>query len=180
MTAQDRGSEKPSVRPATVADAAEIGTIHVLAWRAAYSALLSEQFLRGLSIQDFQRKRRSQLADPGRATAVDVAIRSGRVVGFSAYGPSRDTGASRETGELYAIYLQPGHWRTGLGSLLHRNAMETLRGNGFAEATLWVLAGNERAQGFYTALGWSPDGTHQHATVGESPSVQQLRYRIRL
>ena len=56
MTAQDHGSDEPTVRPTTVADAAEIGTIHVLARRAAYSALLPEQFLSSLSIPDSQRK----------------------------------------------------------------------------------------------------------------------------
>lgn len=166
-----------TVRPATVGDADAIGAIHVLAWRAAYSGLLPDAFLRSLSIPDWQYRRRAQLEEANRAAHVDVALRNGQVVGFATYGPSRDDDAHRGTGELYAIYLHPEHWRAGNGTRLHAATLETLRGNGFGDATLWVLAGNVGAQAFYTALGWSPDGARQHSAVGQSPPAEQVRYR---
>ena len=36
---------------------------------------------------------------------------------------------------------------------------------GFAEAVLWVLAGNERAQRFYRADGWHADGGRREEVV---------------
>ena len=47
------------------------------------------------------------------------------------------------------------------------------------EAVLWVLVGNERAQRFYRADGWRPDGAQRRVEVW-NVLVDEIRYRCRL
>jgi ribosomal protein S18 acetylase RimI-like enzyme len=79
------------------------------------------------------------------------------VVGFVTFGPSRD----RDTvgmGEIYALYVDPGRYESGVGRMLMAHARRRLKGQGFEAAVLWVLQGNERAASFYESEGWAADG----------------------
>jgi GNAT superfamily N-acetyltransferase len=71
-----------------------------------------------------------------------------------AVGPSRDRAPG---GELYAIYVDPDSWSTGVGRALIARAEERLAEE-YDEATLWVLDDNPRARRFYERAGWAPDG----------------------
>jgi hypothetical protein len=59
------------------------------------------------------------------------------------------------------------------------NARSRLAGLGFTEALLWVLAGNARAERFYCADGWLPDGQRREDEVW-GMGVSKIRYRRRL
>jgi hypothetical protein len=50
-----------------------------------------------------------------------------------------------------------------------------LRGRGFVEATLWVIAANTIGRSFYEKLGWRHDGSKR-----ERYDRTELRYRKRL
>jgi hypothetical protein len=52
-----------------------------------------------------------------------------------------------------------------VGRVLLIAARAALVASGFREAVLWVLAGNERAQRFYRADGWLPDGARREEDV---------------
>jgi GNAT superfamily N-acetyltransferase len=119
-----------------------------------------------------------------------VAEEEGRVLGFATAGASWDTDA-RGAGELFGLYVDPGHWRRGCGTLLMSDARARLAGLGFAEAVLWVLQGNSRAEAFYEADGWARDGTERDDDIGpgwtaastatcEIPVLHEVRYRRRL
>ena len=60
------------------------------------------------------------------------------------------------------LYIDPDHWREGLGLLLLDRAEAHLRELGFEEAVLWVLIGNESAERFYLAHGWHADAERRH------------------
>jgi len=79
-------------------------------------------------------------------------------------------------GELLAIYVDPGYWGRGVGPLLMNEARGRLSAQGFAEAILWVLAGNERAERFYRADGWMPDGERREEEIWGA-TVDEVRYR---
>ena len=53
-----------------------------------------------------------------------------------------------------------------------------MRASGFAEARLWVLEGNERAERFYRAAGWVHDGRKVDEFQGAE--VVELRYSKQL
>lgn len=142
-----------ATRGATVEDAATIARIHVASWQRAYAGLMPAAFLAGLSTVERETRWRELLA----AGATILLVTAPEVVGFAAFGPSRD---DPPTGQLFALYLDPPWWGRGAGRVLHDAAVERLDA-AFPRSVLWVLHGNDRATRFYRAAGWVPDGRHQ-------------------
>jgi GNAT superfamily N-acetyltransferase len=95
------------------------------------------------------------------------------VVGFVSVGASRDADAS---GELFAIYVEPDHWGTGVGGDLLAAGEQRLRELGHTDAILWVLEDNPRARRFYERAGWSRDGARRPITF-LGVEVPEARYR---
>lgn len=133
------------IRAAEVSDAGAIAAVHVASWQVAYRDLLPEGVLDGLSVAGREQMWSAILGEPSPRSAVYVAAGRGAVLGFASIGVSRDGDADRDVGELSALYLQPGHWRQGIGSRLHVAVVAGLCDLGFRTATLWVLEGNDRA-----------------------------------
>jgi len=150
----------PGVRPAIAADARRIAEIHVRAWRAAYHGLVPDALLSSLSIDEREARWRESVtrAETDPLYQVWIAERAGTVLGFALIGPSRDDDASAATGEVYALYVEPALFGTGIGRLLFSHAVATLASHGFIRATLWVLEANSESRRFYTVAGWRPDG----------------------
>ena len=65
------------------------------------------------------------------------------------------------------------------GKALMDSALDVLRQAGFSEATLWVLATNERARRFYEVGGRAPDGAAKQDDSRGFP-ITELRYRRQL
>jgi ribosomal protein S18 acetylase RimI-like enzyme len=145
------------IRPATIDDADELAAVLVASWRAAYAGLLPAEFLADLDVAARGQQWR-EILGAGSGTAL-VAHRADRMAGFVAVGPALD-GAPGE-GALYAIYVDPASWGTGIGHRLHEAGLQALREQGFAEVGLWVLRDNARAITFYQRHGWSLDGRSQ-------------------
>ena len=165
-----------TVRDANPLDAAAIADVHVRSWQAAYEPLLPADFLADLSVARREELWRESLSRQDARTGAWVAETGGSVVGFANTGPGRDDDSGADTGELYAIYLDPSTWRRGAGRALMDRAVEGLREAGFRDATLWVFEENARARGFYEAAGWRPDGRSQELHIG-GVSRREVRYR---
>jgi GNAT superfamily N-acetyltransferase len=147
------------LRRATPDDAEGIARVHVRTWQGAYGHVFPAEELEGISVEARAASWRGML-ERGRTY---VAERDGQVVGFASAGPSRDEDAEG-IGELYAIYVDPAHWDSGAGRELAAWADDTLRREGYTEATLWVLDDNPRARRFYEAGGWRLDGATRVGT----------------
>jgi GNAT superfamily N-acetyltransferase len=174
---RDGGWDTPrvlSVRAAEPADAAEIAHVHVRSWQVAYRGLLPDAFLASLRPEDRAARYMLGPARSGRATTT-VAVDDGVIRGFATTGPARGEPSS-DVGELLALYIDPDHWGDGAGRLLIADARARLSEHGFTEAILWVLVGNERAERFYRADGWTFDGTRREEELGGA-TVAELRYR---
>jgi GNAT superfamily N-acetyltransferase len=148
------------VRDATREDAIALADVHVRSWQAAYRGLLPDEYLDGLRAED-RAARYSFGSGDARAPQTIVAVDDRLIRGFASIGPSRDEDAG-EAGELYALYVDPRRWGGGVGRLLMGRANARLRVLGYAEALLWMLVGNDRAQRFYLLDGWRPDGARRH------------------
>ena len=145
------------LRDATPDDAKAIAAVHVASWQVAYRGLMPDAVLDGLSVDDRAHKWAERLAARAPRTQTVLVVQDGAVLGFASTGPSQ-VGEDPAAGELYAIYLDPGAWRRGLGARLHAGALENLRADGFTRAGLWVLDANERALRFYHRQGWVETG----------------------
>ena len=102
------------------------------------------------------------MANPAqRSGAAEPCVRAeldDRICGFVVWGASRDPDATRDTAEVYAIYLDPDAIGRGVGRSLFASAVDDIVAHGASAAILWVLDANERARRFYAAAGWHPDG----------------------
>jgi GNAT superfamily N-acetyltransferase len=167
------------LRLARPEDAPGIAHVQVTTWRAAYRGIMPDAALAALSVETSTPGWRRVLADRPRGTLVACAP-DGRVVGFSMLGASRDRDAAPVTGEVYAFYVVPEHWKTGTGRRLWLATRTLLREHGFTEVTLWVLEANARGRGFYERMGLvrdpAPDGSFEVAGA----TLPQVRYRAPL
>jgi ribosomal protein S18 acetylase RimI-like enzyme len=153
------------IRPGTPDDAEGVARVHVETWQAAYAHALPADQLQALSVEEAADRHR-------RWPPTLVADRDGEILGFVGVGSSRDPGTD---GELFAIYVHPDHWGTGVGRALIEAGEEELRRLGHREAVLWVLDDNPRARRFYELAGWSPDGTAREIEIFGF-DVSEVRY----
>jgi ribosomal protein S18 acetylase RimI-like enzyme len=170
------------VRPATEADCDDIARVQVATWQTAYAGLLPADYLAGMSQSIEQRADRLRTRLTATDTAVlvvDAADTDVALAGFVEVGHSRDDDATADTGELYAIYVDPEHWGQRIGASLHDAGLDALRAGDHQQATLWVLDTNRRGRGFYERHGWSLDGQTMQQEIG-GVGVTEVRYTTHL
>jgi ribosomal protein S18 acetylase RimI-like enzyme len=80
---------------------------------------------------------------------------------------------------VYAIYVLPAAWRSGVGRALLATAVTEWRRRRVKSLVLWVLEGNTRGRAFYEAMGWVADGGRQPIDLGEIAATE-VRYRLEL
>jgi len=92
------------------------------------------------------------VADHKPPNVLLVAVDEGEtVVGYTAVHP--------KDGEMFLLFVHPGHTARGIGRTLLAAAHDVLRAAGCREAFLFVHERNERALAVYTAAGYRPDGS---------------------
>jgi ribosomal protein S18 acetylase RimI-like enzyme len=154
------------LRPAVPADALAVARVHVRAWQIGYRGLLPAAYLESLRAEDRAARYTFDRTDGPRTT---VAIDAGELVGF----------ATIHGAELCALHVDPAAWGRGGGRALIAQARADLAAAGAAEAHVWVLVGNARAERFYQRDGWTTDGARRSDTVWGA-AVDELVYRRRL
>jgi ribosomal protein S18 acetylase RimI-like enzyme len=102
---------------------------------------------------------------PPRALIV-ATDEADRVVGFTAVHP--------EIGEMFLLFVDPGHAGRGIGRVLLDAAHDVLRDAGNTEAFLYTEERNTRAQAVYTAAGYRPDGAVRESDFEGEP-LRELR-----
>jgi GNAT superfamily N-acetyltransferase len=147
-----------SIRQAVVADAEALSHLHLDVWDDAYTGLMPQGIL------DDRREKVAERIDRWRDILKGreptwLAEDSEGLIGFASTGPPRDNDMD-DTLEFYALYARAAYWGTGVGYALFEVAV------GDRAAYLWVLAGNERAIGFYERQGFRLDGTEDEQDEG--------------
>ena len=159
------------IRPADAADAEAIAEVHIASWRGAYTGVVAEEYLDSLDQDTRAAEWRTNLATPGMRSW--VAREEDRVRGFITLGPSRDVDAGLGALEIYAIYLEPAAWGSGIA----RELLRTVTGEvpPSTPLSLWVLADNDRARHFYRRHGFVTDGIDRIDEIG-GVGYRQVRY----
>jgi ribosomal protein S18 acetylase RimI-like enzyme len=172
----------PAIRPATLADTEGIGLAHVRSWQSAYRGKMPQDYLDGLdpAVRTETWRRVMAETEPSRGGVLAAVADGGGITGFASFGPSRDHDTDpRQTGEVFAIYVDPDAWGTGTGRELMAGATAELARLGYTDAILWVLDTNDRARRFYALAGWAEDGaTKTDASRGFD--ITEVRYRTML
>lgn len=160
------------IRRAVATDAGELARIHVETWQVAYRGILADEYLDSLRTEPRIRWWERFLND---GATVYVAEGDPDLVGFCSIGASDD----RHWGEVYALYVHPSRWDEGHGRRLIEAGEDSLRGEGFSRALLWVLESNERARTFYERRGWSLGKPFRVEEIGGA-QVHEVRYETDL
>ena len=157
------------IRPYAPEDVASIGHVHATSRRSAYVDLVPGEALARVTPDfqaDYWRTRLTRAPEPHRLLVLDDA---GAVAGFVL-----GSGAGG-IGTLHALHVLPGLHGSGAGRALHERMLEAFDAWCCAQAELWVLDGNERAQAFYRRNGWTHDGKRSTNDIGGA-AVPILRY----
>jgi len=163
-----------TVRPAEVADKQAVAEVHVRSWQEAYRGLMPDAYLDGLDPDERAARYTFGSDDPLRRSTIVSAV-DGIIDGFATMGPTRDADLPG-SGEVYAIYVDPGSWGLGVGRLLMEATRSRLSHLGCTQALLWVLEGNGRARRFYEIDGWVLDDTHRSESRW-GVTTNEIRYR---
>jgi len=162
------------LRPARGDDLEELVRVNLAAFRAGNAPALSAGAAAQLTTDAARAQWQQFFGRRPPGSTVTVAELDGRLCGFAGAGPSRDDDLDPPVGELYSLYVDPDSWGRGHGSALHDAALSGLTRGEFASAALWVLEGNARAQRFYQARGWRPDGTQRPFMSASSLGLRRL------
>lgn len=154
-----------SIAPFDVADAVEVGRVHVQVWREAYAGLMPAAFLDGLDPEARAATWRAWGTDPADPTITLVAHDDDGITGFATGGPARDADPPARW-QLYAINLLVRAHGSGVADALVEATV------GERDAYLWVFEGNDRAAAFYRRHGFAADGAHD---LHESTGTRELR-----
>lgn len=148
------------IAPLTDDDVDELAAVHVLIWQQAYAGIMPADYLASLDPARFAQRRRSLSAERRDEQTLVARDAGGAIVGFTAFGPSRDDDPPTPD-ELYAINLLAHVHGTGLADELLTRSMED------RPCTLWVLVDNQRARRFYQRHGFVDEGGRKdHAATG--------------
>lgn len=178
------------IRPAAAADGPPIARIRAATWRAVYPGLIPEQTLAEQTdpvAVEREGEWRSAHSMDGVLVAegADQADGDSGLTGFAVFGPERDEGyqlgqpqtepPEHGRGELYAIYVLPGHWNSGAGRALMDGVLALAAGQDYNDVSLWVLEANARARRFYEKAGFRLTG--ESGVLGGLRGLTQVRYR---
>ena len=175
------------IRPASPADGPAIARIRSATWRAAYVGLIPAQTLAERTdpaAVEREGEWRSAHSMDGVLVAQGPDGEDG-LIGFAVFGPERDEGyqvgqpqpepPEHGRGEVYAIYVLPGHWSSGAGRALMHGVLTLAAGQDYNDVSLWVLEANARARRFYEKAGFRVTG--EHGVLGGLHGLTQVRYR---
>ncbi len=146
-----------TIRKAQTQDIPAIAFLHVEGWKGAYGGIVDQAYLDSLTVEQ-RIKDWTQWIGSGESE-IFIAENEGSPSGFVVVGRTKTPppGSSpirpSHSGEIYALYLHPGHWRKGIGTALIKHAARELKERKHATVCLWVLDANSRAKAFYEKMG---------------------------
>lgn len=150
------------IRDAEPADADRVAAVARASWHAAYADLLGSETVETVVDEWYARESlREQIRRAeGTDTAFLVALVDGELLGFTNGGPARnhENDPDEPDAFLSRLYVHPDGWGEGIGTALTARLARHLAETGHERVWLEVFEANERAKGFYEALGFERIG----------------------
>lgn len=173
-------STSVTIRSAGVGDAEAIAAVHNTSLQASYRPLIPER-LAHLVLDPPEVAPRipgwRRCLERPRVSTTLVACDNGLVVGFCTLRSTPGGDAGGATREIWALFVQPSHWRRGIGRLLCEQSLADARRQGFAGVELWELESNANAREFFHSMGFRADGGKRIFLEHADVSLRELRYR---
>lgn len=144
------------VRSAVVGDADRIAALNAAGWRAGFRGLISEAYL--AAYDGLPGLRHETLVAPGDGDIQLVAVDGDELVGWVAGAPAQGNDLGPGAYEVRACYVDPAHWRTGVGRRLMIALIERLDPERWTDLVLWTARDAVATNAFYVSLGMVRDG----------------------
>ncbi len=149
------------IRPAEIADAAQVAQVNARSWQAAYPGIIPDAALAKLVSEQAKEAYWQRIIEFHSRLHVTLVAENdaGQIVGCVTFGPERHHNRNYK-GELYSLYLLPEHHKQGFGRAMVIEAARQLKRQGMNSMLVWVLTENHPARGFYERMGgaWLCDG----------------------
>jgi GNAT superfamily N-acetyltransferase len=145
----------PEIRPATLADAAEIARIWREGWRDGHLGHTPVELVEARTDASFDHRAVERVPD------TTVATVDGDVVGFTVVVGD----------EAEQVYVDRAARGSGVAEILLAEAERQVAAAGHARIWLAVAAGNGRARRFYERSGWQDDGAFDYQADGPSGPI---------
>lgn len=131
--------------------------VHYQSWQETYPGLMPESVLAGHTLEQCREKADDRRFSNSTNTFVALDREDGdRVAGFGTLSyHARDFVSVPEAGEIVALYVLQEYHGFGLGRMLMERCLAEISR---PRAALFVLAGNDRAIGFYEHMGFRLTG----------------------
>ena len=139
--------------------------VHWKSWQETYPGMVDAGYLQRLTLENCEERAFRWTSDTW------VAKLDGKVVGFAAFGVSREQPGA---GELYAHYVLQTNQGQQIGRRLMLLCLEEL--SRCERIYLWALAANEKAISFYERFGFHRDGAEKMLTLGTPVKALRLVY----
>ena len=162
------------MREAKPADAPRLESLRVRAWREAYPGMVEQHVLDDLDPTDpAELAVWRTLIDEADLRVIVAENEGGDLIGFCALAaPSRDADEPEGVAEIVALYVDPEHYRGGVGRAMVKRALLRLSEAGWKECTVWTLTENMRALALYESLGFRRDGQERTEQFWLIPDVR--------
>ncbi|MGB8602157.1 MAG: GNAT family N-acetyltransferase [Rhizomicrobium sp.] len=128
----------PKIRTARPEDASEIARIYIDAWQDTFPGVLPHTLLRVMTHKG-QTTRWQKLIAVRPPEAVLLAEYQNKIIGFSAFTPTRDAGLGYD-GEITALYVDPLYYGVGAGWQLLKATFKEMSVFGMGSCLVWVNA----------------------------------------
>jgi ribosomal protein S18 acetylase RimI-like enzyme len=139
-----------TIRPATPADAAQMGRVHVQVWRETYPGIVPQHVLDAMS-EEQRAARWAQVLTEKKPDEFFFAAFDGKALaGFCGGGPRREAQLGTDV-EIFMINILRSYHGNGIGRRLISAVASHL--TTFKSIGLWVFVENHNARAFYRRLG---------------------------
>lgn len=162
------------IREIRLQDIDAVANIYVESWQAGYRGLLPDVYLDALTPDRWAVPFRQGFGGPDQPGGLAL-WEDGQIIGVTHFSAARDDDLPPGAGEVISLYLLPGHWGRGLGTLLLQAALDALRERGYTRVVLWTLRDNLRAQRAYMRCGFAADGARKAMEIGGA-QAEALRF----
>lgn len=165
-----------TISRANLDDAHAVAEIHVRTWRSAYASILSPEYLASLSVATRAEMWRKTITSG--SPELRLAKVAGGIRGFICFGPCREDSVPASEAEIWAIYVDPQSWGSGIGRELWVHARQAMQEQGFRTCSLWVFPQNHRAIRFYKSVGFLQDESRTKTIELGGQRHQEARYTM--